>query len=426
MARVSSHEWMKSFRQLIHLQISYLKYSGLWKIETRHLLLTKIAYFVYKLWMLTMMHVFSITVFADIYENFDNLSIITDDGCIFAGIVVVIFKAINYQIRRKRIIKLLDDVLNCADDLCRFSNMESIKVIINRYHVLNKVIFHGFSMLGCILGIALLFFSPMETGLPIRAKYPFNTTVSPWREIGFIVETSAVSGGLLGIIAMDSVTVIVCSLITALFDILNAIFEKCTSETDMSNVHINSSSLTPCRIDEICNMNTNTRTKNKKQDDTFLRRYKICLQFHQRLVFMTNDYNRIYSSSMFVQMLSSTSIICLTGFQAVVVGGQSSDIMKFGIYLSAAVSQLLYICWIGNELSYASSVTERSQWLSGWNQENLTDIVKIFTLSVMFTRKLVTLKAGVFYILSLETFIVIVRRSYSVFTLLNNMHSANP
>lgn len=34
---------------------------------------------------------------------------------------------------------------------------------------------------------------------------------------------------------------------------------------------------------------------------------------------MTNDYNETYSSSMFVQMLSSTSIICLTGFQAVVV-----------------------------------------------------------------------------------------------------------
>ncbi|CAK9807010.1 Odorant receptor Or1 [Anthophora plagiata] len=409
MARVSGHEWMKSFRQLIHLQMSYLIYSGLWKIETRHLLLMKIAYFVYKLWMLTMMHVFAVTIFADIYENMDNLSIITDDGCIFAGIVVVIFKAINYQIRRKRIIKLLDDVLNCADDLCRFSNMESIKVIINKYHILNKVAFYGFSMLGCILGIALLFFSPMETGLPIRAKYPFNTTMSPWRDIGFVVETSAVSGGLLGIIAMDSVTVLVCSLIIALFDILNATFEKCTSET----------------TDEICNMNT-IRTKNKKQDNTFLRRYKICLQFHQRLVFMSNDYNRIYSSSMFVQILSSTSIICLTGFQAVVVGGQSSDIMKFGIYLSAAISQLLYICWIGNELSYASSVTERSQWLSGWNHENLTDIVKIFTLSVMFTRKLIILKAGVFYILSLETFIMIVRRSYSVFTLLNNMHSANP
>lgn len=81
---------------------------------------------------------------------------------------------------------------------------------------------------------------------------------------------------------------------------------------------------------------------------------------------------------MLVQMISSTSIICLTGFQAVVVrylldediiawlacimidfhrskqvGGQSSNIMKYGIYLSAAMSQLFYICWLGNELGYA-------------------------------------------------------------------------
>ncbi|XP_076544416.1 odorant receptor Or1-like [Osmia lignaria lignaria] len=128
---------------------------------------------------------------------------------------------------------------------------------------------------------------------------------------------------------------------------------------------------------------------------------------------------------MFVQMLSSTSIICLTGFQAVVVGGQSSDILKFGVYLSAAVSQLLYICWIGNELSYSSSVLDRGQWLSDWHHEHLPDVVRMFTLSTMFTRQSITLKAGVFYVLSLETFIAIVRRSYSVYTLLNNMQSTD-
>ncbi|KAF3425312.1 hypothetical protein E2986_02338 [Frieseomelitta varia] len=94
------------------------------------------------------------------------------------------------------------------------------------------------------------------------------------------------------------------------------------------------------------------------------------------------------------------------------VGGQNSDIIKFGIYLSAGISQLFYICWIGNELSYMSSTLDRSQWLSGWHNECLTNIVQIFTLSTMFTRQSITLKASVFLVLSLETFITVrTRRS---------------
>lgn len=91
--------------------------------------------------------------------------------------------------------------------------------------------FFGFCAIGACLGFALLCFTPMENGLPIRAKYPLNTTVSPWHEISFFVETCAVSGGLLGIIVMDSMTTFKCSLITMLLDALNVNFENCNYET---------------------------------------------------------------------------------------------------------------------------------------------------------------------------------------------------
>lgn len=91
--------------------------------------------------------------------------------------------------------------------------------------------FFGFCVIGACLGFALLCFTPMENGLPIRAKYPLNTTVSPWHEISFFIETCAVSGGLLGIIVMDSMTTFKCSLITMLLDALNVNFENCNDDT---------------------------------------------------------------------------------------------------------------------------------------------------------------------------------------------------
>lgn len=67
------------------------------------------------------MCIFAVTLFADICINMDNLSITTNDGCSFSGIVVVIFKSMNYQINWKRISKLLNEALKCGDDLCEFS-----------------------------------------------------------------------------------------------------------------------------------------------------------------------------------------------------------------------------------------------------------------------------------------------------------------
>ncbi|XP_071860262.1 odorant receptor 10-like [Bombus fervidus] len=390
------------------------RYSGLGEIDSKSSAFLNRAYFVYKIWMLIAMYIFAITLFLDIYVNRDNLPICTDDGCIFAGIFVVIYKAMNLQFCQKRITRLLDEVLKCTDDLCEFSEVEYIKEIIEKHQVQSKMIFYGFTALGSILGTALLFFSPMEDGLLIRAQYPFNTTISPWHEISLVIETCAVFGGLLGIIGMDSFVVMICTLLTVLFDMLNVNFENCGIETKEHTVEV---------YDE--RIHANIRLNRKKLNNRFLYRYKTCFQFYQRLVCMTNDYNKLFSLSMFIQMLSSTSIICLSGFQAVVVGGQSSDVMKFGIYLSAAISQLLYICWIGNELNYASWTLDRSQWLSGWHNERLPNIVKMITLSTMFTRRSITLKASVFYVLSLETFIAIIRRSYSVYTLLNNMQATD-
>ena len=111
-----------------------------------------------------------------------------------------------------------------------FVEVEYIKELIDKYYKRQRILFSGFSALGFTLAIVLLLFSPMENGLPIRAQYPFNTTTSPSHEIGFTIETCAVSGGLLGLLGVDSISSVICFLLTQLFEMLNANFENCTTE----------------------------------------------------------------------------------------------------------------------------------------------------------------------------------------------------
>ncbi|XP_029038487.1 uncharacterized protein LOC114873880 isoform X2 [Osmia bicornis bicornis] len=115
------HEWVVPFRELLNVQKNYLKCSGIWIIDPKRSSFLQSAYLLYKGWMLSAMYIFAITLFADIYDNVDNLSITTDDGCIFAGMLVVIFKAMNYQIRRNKIARFVSETLKCVDDLSKFS-----------------------------------------------------------------------------------------------------------------------------------------------------------------------------------------------------------------------------------------------------------------------------------------------------------------
>jgi hypothetical protein len=66
------------------------------------------------------MLIFTITLFADICLSFDDLSIVTDDGCIFAGIIVVLFKVMIFQTRREQIVRLLHKTIEGCDQLCKF------------------------------------------------------------------------------------------------------------------------------------------------------------------------------------------------------------------------------------------------------------------------------------------------------------------
>ncbi|KAL6428537.1 hypothetical protein ACFW04_007878 [Cataglyphis niger] len=266
--------------------------------------------------------------------------------------------------------------------------------------------------------------------------------------IGFFVEACTISVGLTAIIGMDSLHTNLCNLFLVQLGILSEHFESCGSngidERDDLDARYEISSTFEKR---------NNRERDNYDPDgirrggeSFIKRFRRSIRNHQRLLAIIDDFNKVFSAGMFVQMLSSTSMICLTGFQAVLVSrdkskcrrgrivirallcfdqvvGQSSNIYKFAIYLAAAVSQLFYICWVGNEVMYQSASLMQSQWLSGWSDELSVKTGRLINLSMIFSKRTLNLKAGVFYVLSMETFIAILRGSYSFFTLLSTMQS---
>lgn len=108
----------------MHLKINDIfyvhRYIGLWALDSDSSTLLKCLYFAYNKFILIIMLIFMMTLLADICSSFDDLSIVTDDGCIFAGIVVVFFKVMIFQIRREEIVRLLRETIDGCDQLCKF------------------------------------------------------------------------------------------------------------------------------------------------------------------------------------------------------------------------------------------------------------------------------------------------------------------
>ncbi|XP_014484118.1 PREDICTED: odorant receptor Or1-like [Dinoponera quadriceps] len=420
MPRRTAGGCLDNFRKLSTLHTTYLKYVGLWAPDSHSSALSRCMYFVYNKAILTIMFLFSITLFADICSSFDDLSIVTDDGCVFAGITVVLFKVMIFQFRREKIARLLRETINSCRRLCEFPTGDEDEILA-KYLLICRASFYGFGTLGFFLVVALLFLAPVEEGgLPIRARYPFDTSSQPGHGVGYFVEACSVSVGITAIIGIDSLLTNLSNLFLVQLKILNVHFRKCGGRHDARD-HLGGDSRSA--ISPTAGFGKDNYDPDAIHGGGFAVRLRRSVRGHQRLLAIMDDFNEVFSAGMFVQMLSSTSMICLTGFQATLVIGHSSNTCKFAIYLAAALSQLFYFCLIGNEVIHQSACLTQSQWLSEWDEKLTAKTGRLLILSMLFSRRTLNLKAGVFYSLSMETFTAIIRGSYSFFALLNTIQS---
>ena len=176
-----------------------------------------------------------------------------------------------------------------------------------------------------------VFLVPTENGsLPIRAKYPFDTTIQPMHSVAFVIQACAITAGVIAILAMDTIVIGFCRFTQLQLKILSSNYQNCQSSISPCSslkLPIGNLGTTFLMKDEGCNIRCfvpfNPKEINEV-NDCFLKRFKTCVKHHQRLNGIVDDINELFSSSMLIQLCGSFSMICLTGFQAVLVSNLAS------------------------------------------------------------------------------------------------------
>ncbi|XP_065090019.1 odorant receptor 63a-like [Ochlerotatus camptorhynchus] len=146
-----------------------------------------------------------------------------------------------------------------------------------------------------------------------------------------------------------------------------------------------------------------------------------CIEHHARALKFLNDINRIFSPILILQVFTSTSIICVIAFHASANANEGdSQILVMVLYLIAAFYQLFQFCWYGQRVQNESIQLPKSVYDCDWYKcsKKFKTTLHIFFLDV---QKTVDISAYKLIVMSLETYLSIIRTAASYFTALQTL-----
>lgn len=247
------------------------------------------------------------------------------------GAALILYKTYDFQTKADNLVKLVRSFESMYSRYVKTSDLELESLIRKRY-VENYIVNFGS---GYFLGPGLLISYCLPPILlrqrifPILAYFPWNTRTS---DIGFVAaymfQTFILSWKLFVIVAIDSFGVGIVHYSNVLLEILSHRMEKLWKTKDTSN------------------------SLNYKIE--FLKLVKE----HQKVLVFVKRLNKVLSNSLVAQVISSTFMLCLSGFQ-IVIGLQQNNIkivINYVMYFIAVMSQLIFWCYNGNKIFWTVNI----------------------------------------------------------------------
>nr|AKC58544.1 odorant receptor 9 [Anomala corpulenta] len=158
-----------------------------------------------------------------------------------------------------------------------------------------------------------------------------------------------------------------------------------------------------------------------KCEDKIQERFKRFIQHHIAILQFINETEAVFSYSLFCQILFSVLGICLSGFQFLLVPPGNTKFMLACGYLTVMFFQIYFTCWFVEDLIIQGSDVVTSCYASEWYNYGSTTKKLLFILMER-AKKPISFRAGYFFTLSLATFVMILRNSYSYFAILRHVY----
>ncbi|XP_057332885.1 uncharacterized protein LOC130672355 [Microplitis mediator] len=422
---------IETHRRYLNKAITILRYFGVLTYDSSASMHLKFLNNFMRIFSNAIVIIFVSTMIADLIVNFDDLMIFADDGCFIAGWFVAFSKEQLTYSKRHQIYQLINDIHNPVDVLSQSSDFE---VLVNVKECMLFEAIDCYLMMSFVLVMISIIniISAIAGQLPSRAIFPFDTTTSPYYQIAFFIQAYNVVYHLVNLISVEFISWQLIRYTTLQLRVLSFNYKNCKGDSKK----ILSFDSTRKTIDAIKLYNLFDIEDEQKEitsfvaledkeinhiENSFNWRFKTCINHHQRLIRIVKNLNDTFRNSLMVQLSGSLLIICLNGYLAVMYPHDKKALIRALMYLLSGFTQLLYWCAFGNQLKFQADHLTTGQWMCGWENNYDSGIKNLVTTAMIKTMQPLEIRAGGLFVLNMETFISILKSSYSVFILLTTV-----
>lgn len=166
--------------------------------------------------------------------------------------------------------------------------------------------------------------------LPIRVVFPFDETLSPMFEIIYVIEYYGVVINSLWIMYHDPSVMGLIRWTNIQLVVLQSNFRHCNNfNTPRATFSISNKNYnialkyqyfkTPEELREIRAFIPFTEDEVRVDQDSFIKRFKLCMFHHRRIINIIDECNKLFSLVFFAQITSDCVLTCIGLFQLALV-----------------------------------------------------------------------------------------------------------
>ncbi|XP_075970304.1 odorant receptor 46a-like [Anticarsia gemmatalis] len=162
----------------------------------------------------------------------------------------------------------------------------------------------------------------------------------------------------------------------------------------------------------------NEKQEEKKQQAQIQERFKKCVVHYQQILQFAKEVESIFGEAMVIQFFVMAWVICMTMYKIVGLNIVSAEFFSMAMYLGCMLAQLFIYCYFGTQLKVESEFINQSIYCCNWLALSPSFRGQLLVMMQCCGRPLAPRTAYVIP-MSLETYIAVLRSSYTLFTFLN-------
>nr|WCC57570.1 odorant receptor 48 [Papilio memnon] len=376
----------------VRLSLTALRLVGFWAPEG----LTERGKWLYNVYgvfcFMFLLGTYIIIQVVDLFLIWGNLPLMTETAFLLFTNLAQVAKFINLAIREKMIRQIIIE----ADQILKREHTEEGKDIVKQCNRETAILQFAYMAITTVTMVGWAS-SADKNKLPLRAWYPYDTHQSPAYELTYLHQVVALYVAANLNVGKDSLVTTLLAQCRCRLRLLALALTTLSQDIDVAGNRLT-----------------------KVQEETVSARLRDCVLRHQAALNAAVQLQTCFSEPIFAQFTVSLVIICVTAFQLVSQVGNVVRLLSMGTYLLNMMYQVFIYCYQGNQLSEESVEVCGAAYTAPWH--TFSPPLRRSLLVVMTrSRRPARISAGGFTALSLASFMAIIKASYSLFTLLQQV-----